>query len=196
MPDEGTNSELRSGIVATLDKQLNEALQIGPKIKFFLHNIVRPSMVMGLLKGRAGTPGLVAAASIERNSNTSHNRLSTTNLLELEDKYTSVAYGTADCNNSTVQVLTPIATRTFYILVMGLAHDAGAAGIVELYNTVTGGKLLEMRSDGTAGSAGQLCVTLPKPIPIIPGKIIYVKSSAVGLAATGWVIGYYDEPIA
>jgi len=62
-------AELRSGITAPFNKRLNEALQFDPQMPFDIENNVSPSLVLGVLKGEQGTPGLPASVSVVKDLN-------------------------------------------------------------------------------------------------------------------------------
>lgn len=67
--DEKQTSELRSGVTAPFNKRINEALQFNPQMPFHIENNVSPSLLVGVLKGEQGTPGLPATLSVVKDNN-------------------------------------------------------------------------------------------------------------------------------
>ena len=67
--DEKQTSELRSGVTAPFNKRINEALQFNPQMPFHIENNVSPSLLVGVLKGEQGTPGLPATCSVVKDDN-------------------------------------------------------------------------------------------------------------------------------
>ena len=194
MPDE-ESPELRSGITAAFSKTLNEVLQIGPRIRFFVSNNVRPSLIMGIIKGLSGTPGTVAAVSVEKDR-AERIRLLTQNFTALKD-HPDIAYIFDSANNATEVSYTVPAGKILYLLYAQLTTRASTDNKIGRLHINDGGRTifyLKSQIDAVRVTDVQHAeITFPIPLPITAGDVVGVYSSAATIDAYIAVIGVLEN---
>ncbi len=193
--NEETN-ELRSGITTGFNKNLNSALSIGPSIRYWLTNRVKPALLTGVLKGGFGTPGIVAAINVEKEAlGNGLARLSTTHSSGLKGKLILKHTGTA--TNGSTALLTVNEGKVFYLLQAGINYHATVDEKVgSLFETTPGVIYLRALSSINAtkvSDSNTFTITYPHPIPVLAGRILTVDSDDAGLTCFGWVVGYEDD---
>lgn len=192
MPEE--DNALRSGITAGFSKTLNEVLQIGPKIRYWIQNKVRPVLLTGILKGSQGTPGLVAAISAEQDSPTGRIRLSVSQATALRGK--TILRESDSIANGTQTVYTVPTGKIFYLMQGQLSTLATGAGFGQLYIDTTATRLLRLDASFTAVNYirdGQSeTFVFPFPVPLTAGQAIIVSSSAATITSYANVIGWLE----
>lgn len=194
IPEE-KNNELRSGIVAGFDKTLNEALQIGPTIRYSLQNRVKPSLMMGVLKGRQGTPGLVAALSAEKDE-LGVIRLATTGLKALKEKDIILSSNSAV---NTVTDLRTVPTGQRYYLMSAVLSFTGTVNNAEayLYVNTTATAILHSALAITATyhttDHQSMFLSFGTPVPFEAGDVFRVNSDAAACTAFGHLVGWLED---
>ena len=194
----GTDSDLRSGIVSGFNKTLNEALQIGIKIRWFVSNRVNPSLLMGVLKGSFGTPGLVAAISAEKDN--VGVKLAVSNATALRGK--TIEFHSAQTTGSSQLILTVAKGKIFYITGCGITMHASVDNDVgNLYvGAAATAALCIVRSAITATyqtkSVETATLNFASPIPIsgeTAAQTINVVCGQASSQASGWIVGWEED---
>ena len=187
---------MRSGITSAFNKTLNEALQIGIKIRWFLTNKVTPSLLMGVLKGEFGTPGLVGAVSIEKVRSGKIRLLTAPRTIPESGLLHDL---NEDVNNATT-MRTVSAGKVYYLIQVGInlvstANDEDC----EIYTSKgaePNNQIVRLTSeiDATRTVDSQtLVIAYPHPIPIAEGRLIQLKGGSVNTLADGWLIGWEEN---
>ncbi len=195
IPEEQTN-ELRSGIVSGFNKSLNEALSILPSIKYWVTNRVKPALLMGVLKGASGTPGMLAAISAEKDSY-GQIRVATTELTALRGKEIDGDSNSVTNDDQPMKLVG--SKKIFYVMAITLSYVAtaavaGALANIHIVRVTKPGEnqhLIYMHAVGT--NAQTQTLSFATPLPLHPGDAIHIQSSALTVVARGTVSGWEEN---
>ena len=186
---------MRSGVTAGFNKNLAEALQLEADTTYSIDNLVRPSLMTGVLKGSVGTPGLVAAISAEKDA-IGNIRLSTSGATALTGK--TFIYKNVTATNGTQTLYTVPAGKTFYIISAGLTYHASNDDLnANLFIDDSGNTLIRMQSHVIATYlptfTDTIALTYPYPLAINAGSAIKVFSENADIDAHAWIVGYLED---
>lgn len=193
--EEQTN-ELRSGIISSFNKNVNEALSLLPSIRYWITNRVKPALVVGVLKGSYGTPGLVAAIAAKKDGDGTP-RLATDGGATLLRGRTMIGGSNINVANSTQTIYIPPLKKIAYIagLYLSNVNTAAVAGAYSrmfvFYADSTDRNLLLKLGVGT--NADTNAITFPVPIAIRRGDVIKLQSSATTIETAGGVYGWVED---
>lgn len=186
---------LRSGIVASFEKRLTEALQINPALPFFIDNEVKPALLTGILKGSQETPGLVAAISAIKETNKLIS-LATSSIRELKDK--TLIQGTVTASGGTTALYTVPAGKVFYLLELLATINATTnnLGIIHV-GADTDDRLLVVASDIMAvyhtTDRKNVHLIYPKPLVFPAGTVINAFSDNANLSLYASIVGFTED---
>jgi len=196
---EGTDSDLRSGITAAFNKNLNEALQIGVKIRWFLTNRVNPSLLMGVLKGSFGTPGLVAAVSVEKDE-AGEIRLAVSSSTSLKGKPMEYLFKQAA---AVAQVIRTIPKgKVFFVVSCGISlYSTANNDIGYVYTGTTEATPLCLATSAITAvnqvtSSTTSFHTFSQPLPVsgaLAETYIQVKCGNAGSQGNAWLVGWLED---
>lgn len=194
IPGEEQTNELRSGITAAFDKSLNEVLSLFPSIRYWITNRVNPSLLVGILKGSFGTPGIVSAVSVEKDED-NQIRLSIAARKMLQGK--TILYDFQQTTNSPVNLRTVAAKKTYYLVAAGTTMYSTVTNIYgTVYIGTTARTFLSVLSAITptyaTAHATSDHITFPHPLPIAAGEIIRTSTNNAAGQITSWIIGYEE----